>query len=351
VALAEAGVLADAFGAAQGPATIVVPEAAARAARAVELADRTGDPLAQSAALDALLGAQSWAGDTFGAAATARRRITLLSSTPGTPASTHELIDALGIAAEASLGAGDLPGARRWARQLAEHPLLAEVGHRATSWLLVADALAGEVDELLTVSARFLESWQRAGSRTRSFLGPAVSGVAMVHRLRDDRDAEREWSAVLEQLGASPGYTYGYGAVFDAIRMLHDGQPKQALERMAPEPGDVWRWVTWIWLHWYVALRAEATVLAGGPGAGDRVAEARTLVAGNPVADAIVERAQALLDGDRERVLATVGAFDAAGCPYQSARSMVLAGGDHAARGAAALADLGLARGAAQRAT
>ncbi|MEH1129343.1 ATP-binding protein [Micromonospora sp. CPCC 206061] len=332
VALAEAGVLSDAFGAIQGPVDNDVPETIARAERAVELAYRTDDPLAQSAALDALLGAQCWAGDTFAAAATARRRIALLSSTPDTPARTHELIDALGIAAEASLGVGDLPGARRWARQLADHPLLAEVGHRATSWLLVADALAGEVDEVLTVSVRFLEAWQRAGSPARSFLGPAVAGVATIHGLRGDDDAQSEWNAVLKQLGASPAYTYGFGAVFDTILMLHRGQANEALERTAPEPGEVWRWVTWIWLHWYVALRAEAAVLAGSADARDRLAVARTIVAGNPVAGAIVERAEALLNEDQERLLATADAFDAAGCRYQSARTLLLAGG--AGRGA-----------------
>ena len=85
----------------------------------------------------------------------------LLESTPDTPAGTHELIEALAEATEAGLGVGDLPGARRWARQLADHPLLAEVGHRATCWLLVADALAGNVDEVLTGSVRFLDAWQR----------------------------------------------------------------------------------------------------------------------------------------------------------------------------------------------
>ncbi|GLX02538.1 hypothetical protein Misp02_66240 [Microtetraspora sp. NBRC 16547] len=44
---------------------------------------------------------------------------------------------------------------------------------------------------------------------------------------------------------------------------------------MAPEPGPVWQRATWIWHHWYVALRAEAAVLAGSPGARDRLAEAR----------------------------------------------------------------------------
>ncbi|GIH64744.1 hypothetical protein Msi02_55610 [Microbispora siamensis] len=343
VALAEAGVLADAFGAAQGPPGNAVPETIARAERAVELARRTGNPLAESAALDALTGAQSWAGDTFAAAATARRRIMLLSSMPISPAGTHELIDALSMATEAGLGAGDVPGARRWARQLADHPSLAEVGHRATCRLLMVDALAGNVDEVLTGSVRFLDAWRRAGSPARSFLRPAATGVAMIHGLRDDHDARREWQEVLDQLGTTPEHTYGYGAVFDAMLLLHHGQAPEALERMAPEPGHVWKWVTWIWLHWYVALRAEAAVLAGRPDSRDRLAEARAVVAGNPVAGAIVERAEALLDDDQEVLLATVDAFGAAGCPYQYARTLVLAGGDHAERGRAVLAGLSLA--------
>jgi predicted ATPase/DNA-binding CsgD family transcriptional regulator len=343
VALAEAGrALTDAFGAARGPHDTAVPETIACAERAVELADRTGDPLAGSAALDTLAAAQSWAGDSFAAAATVRRRIALLSPTPDTPASTHELIEALGEAIEASLGVGDMPGARRWARQLADHPLLVEVGHRATSWQLVTDALAGNVDEVLTVSVRFLDAWRQAGSPAGSVLGAAAAGVAMIHGLRDDRDAHGQWSAVLDQLDPSPWHRQGYGAVFDAMLMLHQGQARQALERMAPEPGEVWQWVTWIWLHWYVALRAEATVLAGHPNAHDRLAEARTIVAGNPVAGAIVERAHAVLDNDRDRLLATADTFDIAGCRYQSARTMVLAGGENTARGAALLADLGL---------
>jgi hypothetical protein len=165
----------------------------------------------------------------------------------------------------------------------------------------------------------------------------------MIHDLRDDHDTAREWRAVLDQLGDSPERTYGYGAVFDAMRMLHRGQAEEALERMAPEPGEVWKWVTWIWLHWYVALRAETAVLARSPDAHNRLADARTITVGNHVATAIVERAEALLAGDQERLLATAAAFDAAGCRYQSARTMVLTGGDHVARDEAALADLGLA--------
>ncbi|MFG1611466.1 ATP-binding protein [Nonomuraea wenchangensis] len=341
VALAEAAVVADAFGAVQGPAdNVAVPETIARAERAVELAARTGDPLAESAALDALTCAHIWAGDTFAAAARSRRRVTLLSSLPPSPAVTHELIDALGMVTEATLGAGDMPDACRWARQLDGHPSLAEVGHRAP---LMVDALAGNVEEVLAGSVRLLDAWRRAGSPARAHLGPAVAAVAMVHGLRDDHDAQRGWREILDRLDVSAERAHGYAAVFDGMLLLHRGQARDALERMAPEASEVWKWVSWIWHHWYVALRTEAVVLAGDPDARRHVTEARVAVAGNPVAEALVARAAAVLDGDRDALLATADAFDAAGCPYQSARTLLLAGGEHAGRGTAAFAALGLA--------
>ena len=94
----------------------------ALAERAVELARRLDDPVAECAALDALTGAQRRAGDTFAAAATARRRVELLESVPVTPGTADELIDALLIATATSIGVGDLPAARRWGRQLRDLP-------------------------------------------------------------------------------------------------------------------------------------------------------------------------------------------------------------------------------------
>ncbi|MFP3992145.1 LuxR C-terminal-related transcriptional regulator [Streptomyces sp. E11-3] len=342
VALAEAAVLADAYGAVQGDADNTAQETVACAERAVELARRADDPVAESAALDALSGARSWAGDPFGAAAAARRRIDILAPVPRTPASTHERMDALAMAAGNALGVGELPQARRWSRQLADHPLLAEAGHHATSWLLVAEAFAGQADNVLTGSARFLDAWEQS-DRQRSFvLGPAAASVAMIHGLRGDHDARASWLAIADQAGPVLDHRHGHGAVFDAMVLLHHGDADAALERLAPEPEQVWKWVCWVWLHWYVALRAEASVLAGHPDARKRVDAARSVVAGNPVATAQLDRAEALLDGDLTRQLAAAEAFDAAGCRYQSARTLLLAGNGHAADGTAALADLGL---------
>jgi hypothetical protein len=251
-------------------------------------------------------------------------------------------MDALAMGAGNALGVGELRGARRWGRQLADHALLAEAGHHATSWLLVADAFDGHADEVLTRSSRFREAWEQSGRQRSLSLGAGAASVAMIHGLRGDHDARATWLAIVDQADSAVQHRLGYGAVFDAMVLLHHGDADAALERLAPEPDQVWKWVCWVWLHWYVALRAEASVLAGHPDARDRIDAARSVVAGNPVATAQLDRAQALLDGDLPRQLATAAAFEAAGCPYQSARTLLLAGSDHAAAGTAALAGLGL---------
>jgi len=53
----------------------------------------------------------------------------------------------------------------------------------------------------------------------------------------------------------------GYNLAFEAIALLHDGEPALALERL-DAPGA---WRTGILMHWHVALRVEAAVLAGHP--------------------------------------------------------------------------------------
>ncbi|WP_103564302.1 ATP-binding protein [Actinomadura rubteroloni] len=339
VALAEAAVLADAFGALQGDTGHTAAETVASAERAVELARRTGDPVAESAALDALSGARSWTGDAFAVADAARRRIDVLAGAPPTPAATHELIDALTVAAGTALGVGALDRSRRWGTRLAAHPLLAEASHHATSWLLVADAFAGDAGAVLTGAARFRDAWEHSGRPRSLSLGAAAASVAMIHGLRGDDDARTDWLAVVRRADTAPQHDLGYGAICDAVVLLDRGDADAALDRVAPEPDQVWKWVCWVWLHWYVAVRAEASVLAGHPDAAERVAAARATVAGNPVASAQVDRAAALLDGDVPRLLATAPAFTAAGCRYQAARTLALGG-----RGRDALAGLGFAQ-------
>ncbi|MGW0181817.1 ATP-binding protein [Nocardia sp. NPDC003345] len=342
IALAECGVRAhtgdDGSEPQAGEAAAV-----ALAEHAVALADATGDPLARSAALDALAAAQCWIGDTFAAAATTRLRVELMAAAPDTPAAALEQVNALAEAAETCLGVGDLAGARRWGTRLRELPLLAERGDFATSRLLVADALAGNSAEVAAGSGRFADAWELSGRPQAPHLAPAAAAVALVHGLRGDDEARTRWLDIAGALDGTPGHRTAYGAVFDALVLLHHGQAARAAAGLDTDPELMDVRDVWVYRHWYHALRAEAAVLADGPAAADRLAAARAEVAGDPLAEAIVARAAALGAGDRSQLTAIAARFAAADCPYQHARTLVLAGGDATAAGHRALAELGFA--------
>ncbi|MEU0544451.1 LuxR C-terminal-related transcriptional regulator [Nocardia sp. NPDC005978] len=331
VALAECGVLAHADVEADAPehdpergSEGLASEALTRAEHAVDLADRTRDPLARSAALDALAAAQCWAGDIFATAGTTQRRVALLSAMPLSPASSLEHVNALSEAAEIAIGVGDLAASRRWAEQLHDLPLLAERGDVATAALLVAEALAGNLDEVLTGSGRFLDAWELSGRPHSPGLAPAAAAVAMAHGLRGDDAARGDWLAIVDALGGTGAQQSAYRSVFEAIVLLDRGENAAALAQLPIEQDSPDERAIWIWRHWYVALRAEAAVLAGHPDAPTYVAAARTTVSGNPIAAPIVERAAALLDAAPTRLPALASEFDHAHCPYQSTRTRTL---------------------------
>ncbi|NUR74088.1 MAG: ATPase [Hamadaea sp.] len=330
VALAECGVLSAEAG---------LPAASSRAERAVELARSSGDPLAHSAALDALAAVQCWAGDTFATAASARQRVDLLAKVPATPAGALERTYALSEAAEMSVGVGDLAAARRWGEELRDLPLLAERGDFATSRLLVADALAGRADGVLAACGRFRDAWGRSGGLHTPTLAVAAAAVAMIHGLRGDDVARSEWLEVVDELDVAPELRAGYSAVFDATVLLHSGRADEAFTLLAADPDELGEWAIWVWRHWYLAARAEAAALLDRPDARDLIAAARPIVTGNPVASAQLDRAEALLDNDSERLRAIAADFEDAGSRYQAARTLSLAG--DAAHGSAALAALG----------
>ena len=57
----------------------------------------------------------------------------------------------------------------------------------------------------------------------------------------------------------------------------------------------------------------------------------------------MLDRAQAILDGDRARLVTIARRLEGSGCPYQWARTLVLAGGEAAEQGREVLAGLGTA--------
>jgi hypothetical protein len=112
------------------------------------------------------------------------------------------------------------------------------------------------------------------------------------------------------------------------------------MDLLGTPPEEFRSWASGMWRPWYAALWAEAAVVTGHPDAAARIRRARLATLDNPVAAAIVGRAEALA-GDRAGLAPAASALKAAGCRYQWARTLVAIGGAERARGEAVLAAMG----------
>jgi predicted ATPase/DNA-binding CsgD family transcriptional regulator len=322
---------------------VIEPADVPRAENAAQLARQLNEPLMESGALDSLTGAYAGLGMVAEAARAARRRLEVLAPLPDDATVGYELLDALNMVCEYSVGAGNLHEARTSAVRLRDLPMVVEEGHLATAQVIVTDAVAGHVTDVRIASERFREGWERAGRPQAPYLGRPTAAIAMAFGLAGDDDGRATWLSIIDALGVSSERLAGYGATFDAILLLHRGSSDEAYDRLAAEPEDLRRWISGLWRQWYAALKAEAAVLIGQADAGERLVRARTITTDNPIATAIVDRASALLGDDRDALLTTSAAFDAAACPYQQARTLVLAGGAERDSGVAMLTELGVA--------
>jgi predicted ATPase/DNA-binding CsgD family transcriptional regulator len=334
---AEAGALSDGSAlvrAALAVAEFVFQPAVGDARRTAELAERAGDGVLHSIALDQLTLACLVDDDIAGAMLVARRRLEVLDTLAIGPLAGFEHADGRLMAAEVDLAAGDLTGAAAHAAALAGLPFFRDEDHLAMSRRLLVDALAGRFDDVVRVGERFRVSWERAGRPVASNLARAPYAVAMVHGLRGDDEQRAAWVRMAIDLGVTveglAGSQLGWPAVFDGLLALHRDDPAGALRRLAGDIDDpeLFRaFASMQWRTWYAALWAEAAVLDHHPDAADRIARSRHAARDNPIAAAMVERAEAIAAGDRNRLTRLAITFAQLGCPYQQARTGRIAAG------------------------
>jgi predicted ATPase/DNA-binding CsgD family transcriptional regulator len=296
--------------------------------RAVELAERAGNGIVHSIALDWLTSANLADDDVAEAVRTARRRLELLDTLPVGPLTGFEFADGYLMAAEVGLATGDLAGAAAHADTLAGLPFYRHDDHLAMSRRLLVDALAGHFDNVVRTGERFRASWERAGRPVAPNLARAPYAVAMVHGMRGDDERRAAWVRLTIDLAGDPerlaGCRRGWPPVFDGMLALHSNDPAAAVRRLAadiddPELSQSWDFAPW--RPWYAALWAEAAVLGRYPDATARVERSRHAARDNPIATAMVERAAAITTGERETLVRLAATFAQLGCPYQQART------------------------------
>ena len=212
------------------------------AQRVAELAERAGDGVVHSIALDQLTLACLVDDDIAEAVRVARRRLELLDTLPVGPLSGFELGDGHLMAAEVDLAAGDLAGAAVHAEALAGLPFYRDEDHLALSRRLLVDALAGHFDDLVRTGERFRTGWERAGRPVAPNLARTSYAVAMVHGLRGDDDRRAAWVRLTIDLGIDAeelaGHQRGWPPVLDSLLALHRDDPATAVRRLAADIDD-----------------------------------------------------------------------------------------------------------------
>ena len=302
--------------------------------RVVDIAERAGDGIMHSVALDLLTFVNFDSGDIAEAVRTARTRLKVLEMLALDPLSGFEFGDGHLMAAEADLAAGNLAGAAAHADALARLPFYREEDHLATCRRLLVDALAGHFDDVVQTGERFRAGWERAGRPVAPNLARGTYAVAMVHGMRGDDQRRAAWVRLTRDIGADDeqltGFRLGWPAVFDGLLALHRNDAAAAMRRLSAdiEVPELFHHVgAGGWRPWYAALWAEAAVLVGRTDAAIRIERSRHHARDNPIATAMVERAAAINTSDREALVRLAITFAGLGCPYQQARTARLAAG------------------------
>ena len=243
--VAEARALSDGSPLAQAALAVAEfpPPGVGDPRRAVDLAERAGDGIVHSIALDWLTAA-NLADDDAAEALRSRpgRRLELLDTLPVGPLTGFEIADGYLMAAEVDLAAGDLPGAAAHADALAGLPFYRHENHLAMSRRLLVDALAGHFNDVVQTGERFRAGWERAGRPVAPNLARAPYAVAMVHGMRGDDERRAAWVRLTIDLGADPeqlaGCQRGWPPVFDSMLALDRNDPAAALRRLAADIDD-----------------------------------------------------------------------------------------------------------------
>jgi predicted ATPase/DNA-binding CsgD family transcriptional regulator len=305
-------------------------EPAGRAAAAQAVA--AGLPVVASAALDRVCASRLLRWQYADGLAAVAARGEVMDPLPLDATTAFAFNDYLLMGCEASLAAGDLPGATMYAGRLVALPCYRDYVHPAMARQLQVDVLAGDLAGATRHGELFRTSWERAGRHQASTLAVGPYALALAHGLLGQDREREEWRSIALELDAgrlaSPdGVETGWAPTLDAWLLLDRSQPEAALAILTVDVDHpVWAsWATSLWRPWYAAAWAEASAFCGVADLDVRLSRAATATQDNPVAGALVRRAEALAIGDLVTVCGLATTFDALGAAYQRDRSRELA--------------------------
>ncbi|HEX6684235.1 MAG TPA: hypothetical protein VF062_15635, partial [Candidatus Limnocylindrales bacterium] len=309
------------------------------AERALAAARSTGDPLLIGAALDLMSTVETSAGRLALAHRLSDERAQGLERLDrDDPRTGAEIVDCLHMRAVYAIAAGDLPAALEAGWAARRDDLIGKHPYSAASKLVIALALAGEVEATLAHSDEMHSAWSREGSPAAPWMAAGLLSAALAAGMSGDAERSRWWrERALVAAGSADAPAYASFAAFvDARVALHIGEsPESYVDRAFAEfPHGRNR-------SYAQAAGAELAVAAGLASAPELIAAARPVVLENRWATACLTRAEARLSGDEAGLAAAAGMWEALGARGEHALTLLLLPG-RAAQGLQMAAGLGI---------
>jgi predicted ATPase/DNA-binding CsgD family transcriptional regulator len=288
------------------------------AVEAVAAARRLGDPVLLAGALDTAVIAAGGTGRLREAKGYADERLTLVEPLPRhDPYAAAEITDAFWVASTTAIAIGDLATALSIAERAAEDPA---TGHPyvALPRQIRVCALLGRFDEAIAQADLLWDRWHRDGEPPMEWMASAFAVAGAVHGLLRDGDFAL-WQERGRRSAGTDGATLAASAAFaEALVAVHTGPDESAatlVERAFVPFPEKW------WEPYARAAGAELAVVAGLPGAEQRLKDAAPAGTENDWAAAALTRASARLDGDRNGLSKAAEQFARIGAEYERAQT------------------------------
>jgi class 3 adenylate cyclase/tetratricopeptide (TPR) repeat protein len=299
------------------------PEAMAGPAQeGLALARRTDDRQLLQNALDAATASDWLQGRQLDAVEHTRERLDLLDAAPRSHALDVEISDALHMMVLCLVQVGEFREALEYAKRGAEIDRLRGVEMAEYQRELMPNFFLGDWDRAIELGESARTAWVEGGRPPMgSFAGPAACTAAIYGFRGEDADAD-DWISHARNLSSKDTEHTSAVVMFEADLEMYRGNPSDAAA-IASKPMAGTHWTAA-----YGCVRAEAFVRAGRDDAADALAWAESGVGQDRYARAVLLRAKGLHGSAESLLRESMALLEEMGCPFQTARTAWLLGGE-----------------------
>jgi tetratricopeptide (TPR) repeat protein len=287
----------------------------------LELAREAGDLAVLQSALDAVTASDWQQGRHLDAVEHTRERLELLRDAPRTATLDVERSDALHMMIECLLQTGDFHQAERYAGEARDLDLSRGIIYSAWQRGLLPAFFLGHWDEALDMATHVREAWVAAERPPLGAFATSIASAGAIMGLRGE-DRWNDWFEIADELGEGALGNKAGVIVMRADVELHQGEVECAADRFVSRISTTW------FRSPYLAGRAEAFARLGRKEADEAILAAEENIGEHRYGLGILLRAKGIRSGDETTMRESLDLFKELDCPYQSARTGWLLGGE-----------------------